>query len=132
MYERCLGKSYWPVDTLIDPAWCDLTDDVVVEDLLQRIHAGEFFSTIIGTPCGTFSVARIRRPGVVDDGPPQMRDKERPEGIDGLAPGYAAQLEISNTLVKRTTSLGKFWWYQTLQSFECRRCFRLDRIARTG
>ena len=95
------------IDTLIDPAWCDLTDDVVVEDLLQRIHAGEFFSTIIGTPCGTFSVARIRRPGVVDDGPPQMRDKERPEGIDGLAPGYAAQLEISNTLVKRTVQIAR-------------------------
>ena len=47
------------IDTLIDEHDCDLRDAAVFDDLMRRIRAGEFFAAVIGTPCSTFSVARI-------------------------------------------------------------------------
>ena len=50
-------------DTLIS-AQHDLTNADVLRELLSRIQSGEFYAAIIGTPCSTFSVARIRKPGM--------------------------------------------------------------------
>eukprot|EP00966_Prymnesium_polylepis_P152060 3512411-Prymnesium_polylepis.1 len=72
------------IDTLIDGVDWDLTRQYVIDALLQRCNEGEFFAAIIGTPCGMFSVARIRVPGVEDDGPVQMRFREDPEGNDSV------------------------------------------------
>jgi hypothetical protein len=94
-------------DTLIEQVDCDLTDDGVYEALMARIRAGEFFAAIIGTPCGTFSVARIRVPGVEDDGPVQLRDFEHPEGIGGLSSYLQQQLDTSNLLVERSVAIAR-------------------------
>ena len=94
-------------DTLIDPEGCDIADDGVFEALMARIRAGEFFAAIIGTPCGSFSVARIRVPGEEDDGPVQLRDFEHPEGIDGLSARLQQQLDAANLLVERSVAVAR-------------------------
>ena len=71
-------------DTLIS-AQHDLTNADVLRELLSRIQSGEFYSAIIGTPCSTFSVARIRKPGEPDDeGPPQVRNLPHVLGMPGF------------------------------------------------
>lgn len=96
------------VDTLISNVDWDLTRQEVFDALLQRCHAGEFFAAIIGTPCGTFSVARIRVPGVEDDGPVQMRFREDPEGNDSvLTADQWEQLRVSNLLVARSVEIAR-------------------------
>ena len=93
-------------DTLIDPVGCDLTRSDVFDDLLRRIERGEFFAAVIGTPCGTFSVARIIKPGAVE-GPPQVRDYEHPEGMPGLPAWAQRQVEVSNLLVERSVAIAR-------------------------
>jgi hypothetical protein len=95
------------VDTLIDPVGGDLLRDEVYLDLLAQVAAGEFLAAIIGTPCSTFSVARIRVPGIPDDGPPQLRDRERPEGIPGLSNFHRRKVDAANKLVERSVALAR-------------------------
>ena len=91
------------VDTLVDGHDCDLLRDEVFADLLARIRAGEFFTAIIGTPCGTFSVARIPKSGVYDGGPRQLRDINRPGlGRKGLSLADQRALDLSNILEERS------------------------------
>eukprot|EP00966_Prymnesium_polylepis_P259645 5997324-Prymnesium_polylepis.1 len=71
---------------------------------MARIRAGEFFAAIIGTPCGSFSVARIRVPG---EEPVQLRDYEHPEGIDGLSAHLQQQLDTANLLVERSVAVAR-------------------------
>ena len=96
------------VDTLIDSIEWDLTRDDVFDSLMARIAAGEFFAGIIGTPCGTFSVARIRVPGEEDDGPVQMRFRGDAEGRHSvLTEDQRQQLDMSNLLVERSVAIAR-------------------------
>ena len=98
------------IDTLIDDVSCDMSKDRVHADLLARIAAGEFFAAIIGTPCGTFSVARIRRPDVEDDGPPQLRAKDSDSSngrVPGLSMAHQDQVRLSDVLVQRSVEVAR-------------------------
>ena len=101
------GVDVLDVDTLIDPEGCDLLQDDVFLDLLGRVAAGEFIAAIIGIPCSTFSVARIRVPGRHDDGPVQLRDRERPEGIAEVSALDQQKLDESNKLIERSIELAR-------------------------
>ena len=94
-------------DTLISASH-DLTSEAVLRELLSRIHAGEFYAAIIGTPCSTFSVARIRKPGELDDeGPPQMRNLRHVLGMPGVPEWCQRQLDVSNALVEATAAIAR-------------------------
>ena len=94
-------------DTLIS-AQHDLTVETVLLGLIQRIHAGEFYAAIIGTPCSTFSVARIRKPGELDDeGPPQVRNLPHVLGMPGVPDWCQRQLDASNALVEATAAIAR-------------------------
>ena len=95
------------IDTLIDEVNCDLLDDEVFADLMSRILAGEFFAVVIGTPCGTFSVARIAKHGVSDGGPPQLRDGDYAEGMPGLSSANQRIVDDSNLLVERSVAIAR-------------------------
>ena len=87
---------------------CDLLRDDVFADLMARIRAGEFFSVIIGTPCSTFSVARIPKNGVYDGGPRQLRDINRPgRGRTNLNLSDQRTLDLSNILVERSVLIAR-------------------------
>ena len=95
-------------DTLISVSH-DLTNEAVLRELLLRIHAGEFYAAIIGMPCSTFSVARIRKPGELDDeGPPQVRNLRHVLpvlGMPGVAEWCQRQLDVSRTCPMRSLRL---------------------------
>jgi hypothetical protein len=94
-------------DTLIS-AQHDLTNADVLRELLSRIQSGEFYSAIIGTPCSTFSVARIRKPGEPDDeGPPQVRNLPHVLGMPGVPDWCQRQLDASNALVEATAAIAR-------------------------
>ena len=96
-------------DTLVDELGCDLlSDDDVFADLMKRIRAGEFFSAIIGTPCSTFSVARIPKNWVYDGGPRQLRDIKRlGRGRTNLNLSDQRKLDLSNILVERSVLIAR-------------------------
>jgi hypothetical protein len=95
-------------DILVDEDGCDLLRDDVFADLMVRIRAGEFFSVIIGTPCSTFSVARIPKNGVYDGGPRQLRDINRPGlGKQDLNLADQRALDLSNILVERSVLIAR-------------------------
>ena len=80
----------------------------MLRELLLRIHAGEFYAAIIGTPCSTFSVARIRKPGELDDeGPPQVRNLRHVLGMPGVPEWCQRQLDVSNALVEATSVIAR-------------------------
>ena len=93
-------------DTLISADF-DLTDSKVLAALLARIHSGEFYAAVIGTPCSTFSVARIRKAGVKDDGPPQVRNLKHTKGMPNLPEWCQRQLDASNLLVEATAAIAR-------------------------
>ena len=93
-------------DTLISDE-CDLYRDDVFKELIRRINTGEFFAAIIGTPCGTFSVARIPKPGLPADGPPQVRSISHIHGLPGLSDYYRRQVEVSDVLVARSIAIAR-------------------------
>ena len=95
------------IDTLIDEHDCDLRDDAVFEDLMRRIRAGEFFAAVIGTPCSTFSVARIPKHGVSDGGPHQLRHIDQPHGMPGLSAADRRIVDDSNLLVERSVAVAR-------------------------
>jgi hypothetical protein len=95
------------IDTLIDDHDCDLLDDAVFDDLMRRIHAGEFFAAVIGTPCSTFSVARIPKDGVSDGGPPQLRHIDHDDGMPGLSAADRRIIEDSDLLVERSVAVAR-------------------------
>ena len=102
------GIEVVEVDTLVDGHDCDLLRDEVFADLLARIRSGEFFTAIIGTPCSTFSVARIPKNGVYDGGPRQLRDISRPGlGRKGLSLSDQRVLDFSNILVERSVLIAR-------------------------
>ena len=101
------GLDVVEYDTIIDEVEGNILDDVVFYDLLARIASGEFAVVIIGTPCGTFSVARIPKYGISDGGPEQLRDKENPTGIPDLSERNQQIVEDSNTLVARSVALAR-------------------------
>ena len=95
-------------DILVDEDGCDLLRDDVFADLMVRIRAGEFFSVIIGTPCSTFSVARIPKNGVYDGGPRQLRDINRPgRGRTNLNLSDQRTLDLANILVERSVLIAR-------------------------
>ena len=94
-------------DTLIDSERCDITRDDVFDELLARIAAGEFFAAIIGTPCSTFSVARIRKHGEDQHGPEQLRSEAHVEGLPGLPDFLQQKVDVSNLLVERSVQLAR-------------------------
>ena len=95
-------------DILVDEDGCDLLRDDVFADLMVRIRAGEFFSVIIGTPCSTFSVARIPKNGVYDGGPRQLRDiNRRGQGRTNLNLSDQRKLDLANILVERSVLIAR-------------------------
>ena len=101
------GYEVVEFDTLIDPVEGNLLDDGVLQHLLERIRAGEFALLILGTPCGTFSVARISKDGIPDGGPVQLRAIDFPEGLPGLSEQDQRIIDDSNELVRRTVVLAR-------------------------
>ena len=95
------------IDTLIDEYDCNLLDLAVFDDLMRRIRAGEFFAAVIGTPCGTFSVARIAKHGIADGGPPQLRDFNSPGGMPGLSAADQRIVHDANLLVERSVAVAR-------------------------
>jgi hypothetical protein len=95
------------IDTLIDEHDCDLLDDAVFDDLMRRVRAGEFFAAVIGTPCSTFSVARIPKHGVPDGGPPQLRHIDHADGMPGLSAADRRIIEDSDLLVERSVAVAR-------------------------
>ena len=53
---RRRGWTVVTIDTEIGGAAHDLTNEEVLQDLLDRIAAGEFHAIVLAPPCGTFSV----------------------------------------------------------------------------
>ena len=106
MMRDLYGLETVEYDVLIDPERADLLRQDVFDDLVARIRAGEFFAAVIGTPCGTFSVARIPRPDSVP-GPPQVRDNKHVEGLPDLSPLWRMRVEGANLLVQRSVAIAR-------------------------
>ena len=93
-----------------DPAH-DVTDPAFYGALAKRVADGEFFAIFAGPPCSTFSVSRLfravkhRRAGQSDDGPPPVRSRAHPAGLDPPPPGHEQELASSNDIIDRLCAL---------------------------
>ena len=101
------GHDCVEFDTIIHESEGNILNDEVFQELLARVSSGEFAVVIIGTPCSTFTVARIPKHGVDDGGPAQLRDRDRPHGRRGLSEKDQQILKDSNELVRRSVLLAR-------------------------
>lgn len=92
---RALGYECIDVDLLNHSDHDVLSHDLEVE-VIDAVLGGRVTAVMLGTPCSTFSVARMHD----DGGPPQLRSQRYPHGIPGI-PGYGREaVDISDRLVQ--------------------------------
>ena len=105
------GYEVVEVDTLVDAKECDLTRDTVFGVLRARAAAGEFIGAIIGTPCSTFTVARLHY-DPDNPGPTKVRSREggQHRGLKTLTIDERTEVERANLLVARSAELAEEVW----------------------
>ena len=106
-YLKASGLACKEVDVLNDPKKDNLLDNPVYERLLAKAHAGEYRVGMFGTPCSTFSVARIGAD--TNGGPRAVRCRWGGQllGRHDLTPEERREVEIANTLVERSVQLAR-------------------------
>ena len=85
----------------------DVLDNAFFDKLLRRVRGGHFFAIFAAPPCSTFSVSRFfetwsSRKG---RGPPPVRDRQNPNGLDAVPKAHSRELRLANRLVDRTGAL---------------------------
>ena len=80
-------------------------DHDVTRPGLQRllrglVMAGRVKAIWLGTPCGSWSIARCG-----GDGPPPLRDKDHVMGLRDLGPKDQLKVEIGNAVMKLSASM---------------------------
>ena len=84
----------------------DITRDDVYNALMTRVRAGHFLAVFAAPPCSTFSVTRwFESEDSTDGGPPPVRDRNHPEGLNDIPPGHERELADANLVVQRTAAL---------------------------
>ena len=76
----------------------DMLDDVVWDELLKLIEAGDFDTELITPPCNTHSRARHKKNG----GPRPLRDLKHPDGFPWLKEPHKSEVDKANKLIERT------------------------------
>ena len=107
-YLAKAGIRCTEVDTVIDSKRHDLLDDDVFRTKLQAASTGQFQFGFFGTPCSTFSVARISEDPEKGTGPRAVRSRSDPEGRHmRLTPAERREVDIANKLVERSVLLAR-------------------------
>ena len=102
------GIKCTEIDTVIDSVRHDLLDDDVFERKLQAARAGTYKFGFFGTPCSTFSVARINGENETGSGPRAVRSRTDPEGhFIKLSPEERREVDVANKLVERSVKLAR-------------------------
>jgi transposase InsO family protein len=84
----------------------DLLDDRVFQKILRACQVGTYRAIFASPPCSSFSVSRFfSAASSSDGGPPPIRDRAHPEGLDVIPPGHNRELTQSNELIRRTCLL---------------------------
>ena len=84
----------------------DITDDKVFEDILLRIKNGHYLAIFAAPPCSTFSISRFFESlDAEDGGPPIVRTRDEPEGLNDTPEDHKAELVRANLIVQRTCAL---------------------------
>ena len=94
---EALGWEVIEIDVLQGGGAHDVCDDAVFAALLRRIRRGEFGAVIAGTPCSTFSVARMR-PGSAK---PLRGRRGQALGLPSLSLAEVWKVHEANTLAAR-------------------------------
>ena len=124
MYARCLETSGAgrDIDTARGGFDHDLADDGVFHRLLADARDVRGLQLLMGPPCSTFSVARMRqdvtpqsasclRKGIAKPkrlaplAPRQLRSREHPDGVPNLSQHERSLVDASTLLVERTLAL---------------------------
>lgn len=107
---RHLGYEVVCVDN--DPEHGDPAHDILVdafyEALEQRIQQGYYSAVFAAPPCSTFSVSRFYKAKLArrgDHGPPPVRRRSCPAGLEPPPPGHEHELRVANQIVDRTCDL---------------------------
>ena len=91
---RTLGYECADIDILNHPDHDVLHHDLEVE-IVDSILSGRVTAVMLGTPCNTFSVARMHD----DGGPEQLRSLRYPHGIPGISVFGRKAVEVSDRLI---------------------------------
>ena len=124
MQDRCIvtGGAGRDVDVARGGFDHDINDDSVFHAMLQAARETRGLQLLLGPPCSTFSVARMRqdvapqsascyRKGTAKPkrisqlAPRQLRSREYPEGMPGLTEHEQGLVDSSNLMVERSLVL---------------------------
>ena len=79
----------------------DLLDPEKFGRLLGAARDGRFISAHAGPPCGTWSAARYN---FACPGPPPLRSRASPWGLDGLSLRLRRQVDVASRLLRSTVA----------------------------
>jgi len=82
----------------------DFLSDAFYDGLLRRVEDREFFAIFAGPPCSTFSVSRFykaKRTRQGDSGPPPVRTRAHPSGLQPPPAGHEQELRRANAIIDR-------------------------------
>ena len=96
---RALGHECVEIDTINGP-WHNLLGAELRNAVLLSVKGGEWDAVFMGTPCNTFSVARMN-----DGGAPQLRSTARSIGRSELSPHQMLTVADSDSLVKLSVAV---------------------------
>lgn len=99
---RALGHQCVEVD-LLNGLHHDLTATALGDAIVAALRAGLYDAVFMGTPCNTFSVARMRR----DGGPAQLRSLWHPHGMPWLRYWDRRAVALSDALVSTTVRVAR-------------------------
>jgi hypothetical protein len=103
-HARARGIEVDEVDILVDPVRGDILREDVYASIMRRVRGGEYIGAVIGTPCTTFSVNRLRADGETDKGASQVRARvpgtTQHRGMDGLLECERREVERANEMIQ--------------------------------
>ena len=86
----------------------DILDDAFFQHQLHLVNWGYYFAVFAAPPCSTYSVSRhfrAKRNRRGDRGPPPLRSRRSPQGLDPPPHGHARELEQANLITDRLCAL---------------------------
>ena len=107
-YARKKGIATDEIDTLVHKRRGNLLCDEVFNSIMRRIRDGEYIAAVIGTPCTTFSVNRIRGENEEGTGASQIRARgQNRRGLPDLLEQEQREADNANILVERSAEIAK-------------------------
>ena len=94
---RALGYECIEIDT-VNGDFHDVLNTRLANAVIAAIVEGRATAVFAGTPCNTFSVARMHD----DDGPEQLRSRQEPHGVTGISFAGQRAVMMSDLLVDFT------------------------------